>query len=93
LFFNIYINIIPAKIFTKVDPAALLLLEKSGRVMSGTEINSKNAFLAGRKLHLPPCCPLQRLQGTSVQNTHTLPSSTWTAWAISVNILDGIIFL
>ena len=33
------------------------------------------------------------LQGTSLQNVHTVPLSTWAAGAISLNNLDDIIFL
>ena len=53
----------------------------------------EKCILAGRKLHLPPCSPCRGRQGTSVQNAHTLPLSSWAAEATSVNILDGIIFL
>jgi hypothetical protein len=44
------------------------------------------------KIAFTPFSPYRGRQGTSVQNAHTLPPSTYAAGVIFVNILNGIIF-
>jgi hypothetical protein len=57
------------------------------------EKNTKKYIFGQVKITFTPSSPYRERQGTSVQNAHTLPPSTWAAGDIFVNILDGIIFM